>query len=141
MKLISFANGLLVIPFVAIGILIFMTDTENDLQFFIKYVYVIPTIIFAFRGVAMTIVLAHIDHRLKTLYKLLASRMARGETTGFVSVKQLMLILDDLGCRRNHLVMREFSGSPSTQMDVLMNVLSIAQFVMLSMEFSLKFVF
>ena len=95
----------------------------------------------AFGGVVMAIVLAHIDHTSKTLYKLLASRIARGQITGFVSIQQLMLILDDLSCRKNHLVMREFSGSPSTQIDVMMNVLSIAQFVMLSMDFSFKFVF
>ena len=141
MKIISLANGLTTIPFAASVIVTAITYPENDLQLIIKYSYVIPTVIFSVRGVVMTIVLAQIDRRSKILYKLLASRIARGQITGFISVKQLMLIMDDLAGRKNHLVMREHSGSPSTQMDVMMNVLTICQFVMLLMEFSFMLVF
>ena len=141
MKFISLVNSLIVIPFVATGIMISITYPENDVQLLLKYTYVVPIILYSFRGVVMTIVLAQIDRRSKILYKLLASRIARGQITGFVSVKQLMLIMEDLTCQKNHMVMREYSGSPSTQMDVMMNVLSICQFVMLLMDFGLKFVF
>ena len=141
MKLLSFTNGLAVIPSFSIVFLMVITHPENYLQLFIKYVHVIPSIIYGVRGVVMTIVLARIDYRSKCIYKLIASRIARGETTGFISVKQLMFIMDDLSGRKNHLVIREYSQSPSTQIDVMMNVLSIAQFVMLLMQFGLKFVF
>ena len=118
-----------------------ITYPENSLQIFIKYFYVIPGILFGVRGVIMTIVLARIDYQSRCLYKLIASRIARGNVTGFVTREQLMFIMDDLSSRKNHLVMREYSGSPSTQMDVMVNVLSIAQFCMLLMEFSVKLLF
>ena len=141
MKLISFTNALTTIPFAGLGVVIIVTYPEDSLQSLIKYCYLMPVVVFSLRGVVLTIVLAHIDRKSKILYKLLASRIARGETTGFISVKQLMFIMDDLSGRKNHLVIREYSQSPSTQIDVMMNVLSIAQFVMLLMQFGLKFVF
>ena len=139
MQLISFTNGLTVIPFFSLIFMLAITYPENHLQLFIKYAHVIPGVIIAFRGVVMTIVLARIDYESKCLYKLIASRIARGNIIGFVTRKQLMFIMDDLSCRRNHLIMREFSGSPSTQMDVMTNVLSIFQFCMLLMEFKVRY--
>ena len=141
MKLISLTNSLTVIPYAGSVIVTIITYPQNDLQLVIKYSYLMTALLFSVRGVIMTIVLANIDCRSKMLYKLLASRIARGQITGFVSVRQLMLIMDDLASHKNHLVMKEYSGSPANQMDVMVNVLSIPQFVMLVMQFSLKFVF
>ena len=140
MKLISLANGLTAVPYTACAIVILLTQPENNLQFIIKCCFFIPAVAYSVRGMVMTIVLAHIDRKSKTLYTLLASRIARGEIKGVLSIKHLILIMDDLAGDKNHLVMREYSGSPSDQMDVMVNVLSIAQFVMLVMQFSLKFV-
>ena len=116
-----------------------ITYPENSLQVFIKYFHVIPGILFGIRGVIMTIVLARIDYRSKYLHQLIASRIARGNVTGFVTRRQLLFIMEDLSSDKNHLVMREYSGSPSTEMDVMMNVFSIAQFCMLLMDFSVDF--
>ena len=139
MRLISLVNGLTVIPFFSGVLIMAITYPENSLQVFIKYFHVIPGILFGIRGVIMTIVLARIDYRSKYLHQLIASRIARGNVTGFVTRRQLLFIMEDLSSDKNHLVMREYSGSPSTEMDVMMNVFSIAQFCMLLMDFSVDF--
>ena len=139
MRLILFTNGLTVIPHFSIIFMIFVTHPENTLQFFCKYVHVLPGIFYSVRGMILTIVLAKIDYRSRCLYKQIASRIARGNVTGYITHKQLLVMMDDLSSNKNHLVMREYSGSPSTQMDVMMNVFAIAQFSMLLMDFSVGF--
>lgn len=138
MKLISFTSGLLILPFIGLVIIFTITETENEAQFIFKYVYLIPSFIYAVRGVVMTTVLARIESKSRLFHKLIASRIARGQFNGPVSMDQLNWILEDLSCSRNHISIREYSGSLCNQMDVMMYVIAIAQFVMLLMEFSFK---
>lgn len=139
MKLISFLNGLLIIPFISLVIVFIITDTKNRLQLIVKYVYFFPCCVYSARGVMMTAVLAKIDTNSRILYKLISSRIARGQFNGPVSHRQLMFIIEDLACSRNHITLREYSGSACTQMDIMMYVFAIAQFVMLLMQFNGQF--
>lgn len=140
MQVISFMNSLLVIPFVEIVIVLSMTETENRFQSIIKYLYLPPASVYALRGMVITTILAPIDSKSRLLYKSIASRIAHEQVTGCVSQRQLILIMEDLSCSRNHICMREFSGSPSNQIDIMMNIIAIGQFVMLLLDFSMEFI-
>ena len=138
MKLLSLINNISVIIFVSLIIIIAITPAENDVQLIIKSIYLLTGILYATRGILMTSVVSRIDSNSRVLYKLIATRIARGATIGSISHSQLMLIMDDLASNKNHICMREYSGSPSDQMDILINVVNIAQFVMLLREFSVQ---
>lgn len=135
MKILSFTNGLFIIPFISLTIVLGMAETENVLQFIVKYVYFFPASFYSVRGMIMTSILGNIDSKSRILFNLISSRIARKNFNSYVSHRQLILIMDDLTCTRNHLTLREYSGSPSNRMDILVNVAAIAQFVMLLITF------
>lgn len=134
-KLISSTNGVTVIPYISLAIMVAITDTENQVQLIIKYAYLVPASIYSIRGVVITAIIAKIDSKSRILHKLITSQIARGHVKGFIPCSKLITIMEDLACSKNHICMREFSGSPSNQIDILQNVVSIAQFVMLLREF------
>ena len=135
-KVVYFTNGTTVIPHISIVILIAITPAENNVQLTVKCCYFLASVLWSIRGVVMTSVVSKIDSDSRVLYKMVASRIARGQVIGHVSHSQLTLIMEDLASNKSHICMREYSGSPSNQMDVLTNVVNIAQFVMLLREFS-----
>ena len=136
MKLVSFTNGVSVLPYISLYIVVAITETENYMQLLIKCTYLVTASVYSVRGLVMTAVLSVIDSKSRVLYKSIASRIARGFFSDTISHRQLITIMDDLASRRNHICIREFSGSPCDQIDLLSNLVSIAQFVMLLKEFT-----
>ena len=138
MNLISLLNNLSVMPSISLYIVVAITEAEDLDQIVLKCVYLSAAFIFVIRGIVMTIVVAKIDSSSRVLYKLLASRLARSESNGPISKLSLLSIMEDLSSSKNHLCVKEFSGSPSDQMNVLTNLFTIAQFVMLLRSFSIR---
>ena len=134
--LISFSNDALIIPFVSLTIVIALTHAENYMQFIIKCVYFVPSFTYAIRGVLLTAILANIDSKSRILYKLIASRIACGNISGYVSRRFLMFILEDISSRRNHISLKGYLGSTKKRRDTMFYILAIGQFVMLLINFS-----
>ena len=135
---ITFVNDLLVIPLLGVVIVTALTNTENSMQSLIKWAVAVSGLCYGVRGIVITIVLAKIESNSRVLYKQLASYSARSTVKGIIWQTQIIGIMEDLSCSRNHLTIRELSGAIS-QIDSMENIISIAQFVMLVLGFSTQF--
>lgn len=112
MKLVSFTNGLTCIPFVSLAIMLTFIEPQTRVQLIVKIAYLIPISVYSARGMLMTAVVANIDSKSRFLYKMIASRFARGQVVGSVSHQQLVLIMEDLASNKNpHLHTRIFRFS------------------------------
>lgn len=138
MKVVSLTSRITVIPYVSLIIIIAITPTENNGQLIIKCIYLLSGVLWSNRGIVMTSIVSKIESKSRVLHKCIASRIARGQVVGSISHSQLILIMEDLSSAKNHICMREYSGSRSDQMDILINVVVTGQIVMLLREFSVK---
>lgn len=136
MRLISISNGLFIVPFVSLFIVLSLTETENKIQVIVKLLYSSPAFAYSIRGFIITAISSRMTSKSKIFYKLIACQIARGHPMTFVSHRQIIFILEDLASRKNRISFRKHSGSIVQQMDILVNIVTIVQFVMLIMAFS-----
>lgn len=132
---ITFVNDLLVIPFIGVVIVTALTDALNFMQVLIKWCIFVAAAFYSVRGVIITIILAKIDSKSRVLHKSIASYCARGVFKKLEWQRQMVIVMEDLSCSRNQVAFKEISGSV-TQIDLMENVISIVQFVMLLIRFS-----
>lgn len=137
-KLLMLQNDLFIVPYFSLVMVLSIVDTQNWIQLFLKYGIIFPAWVYSIRGIIVTSFLANIDVYSKKLHKEIASAVCRGHIRSVGAKVKLHRIMEDLSCDRNHLVLKEYSGSV-TQMDVYENVFRIGEFTMLLIEFSRKF--
>ena len=125
------------VPYVSLYIVIAITQVETLPQLAMKLIMIGLASVYSIRGLILTTVLAQIDYQGKTLHQKISSALARGHIKHVHSKLWLMQIMEDLASSKNHLVMREY-GSKVSQTDVFENIIKVAQFTMLLIEFTRK---
>ena len=133
-KVLMLMSKLFVIPLASMAAFMAVTPADGTILVIFKILTLSTAVFYALYGYVLVVVLSQVDTMSKRLYCEINSVIARSLPGKSMGKLQLRMLLEDLGCQRSHVVVREFGGTV-TQMDACNSFISTGSLVLLLVAF------